>query len=156
MTLQQKYRDRYSILLTLGFLGLTLSKAIQVLLDKGIANFELWSLVFIAFALAITSYLLINSTLKVKIGKKKISVRLQPFSFIKLQLRKENIDNIHFVTTTPLASYGGALVHFGGHHHLFNFGGNKAMIITLKNGRHYSFISRELFNQKEEILNKVF
>jgi hypothetical protein len=113
-------------------------------------------LLTIAVVLFLITYFLTKSTLKVKIGKKKISVKLQPFGFLKFQIRKENIDDIDFVTALPLATYGGALIHFGDHQRVFNFGGNKAMVVTLKNGKQYSFISKELYNQKEEILNKVF
>jgi hypothetical protein len=155
MTLYQKYKDNYSIIVVLGFLLLTVVKAGQFLFSNKTANYEFFALVGIAIFLSSLTYVLFKASLKVKIGKKKISIKLSPLSLLKIQLRKENIENIEFLNTSPFSTYGGGLVHFGDNHRVFNFGGNKAMVITLKDGRNYSFISKELYNQKDEILSRM-
>lgn len=156
MTLEQQYRDNYSIFFIAGFLLLTLVKTSQLIASGFHFSIELLALISTIILLSGIIYVLTKSTLKVKFGKKKITVKIQPLGVHKVQFKKNEIEEINFIKTSTITKSNGMLVHFGNSDRVFNFGGNKVMIITLLDGRKFSFFSKELFEQQEEIISAVF
>ncbi|GLR18473.1 hypothetical protein [Portibacter lacus] len=149
--LHQNFRDIFSLATIGAFILLCLYKIVSLLISNSTFSLEIIALILIVAALGVVIYYLANATLRVKFGKKNISIKINPLGFTKVNLKKSVIADIDFFVTNPITKSSGLFVHFGNRDRVYNFGGNKGMVITLKNGRTFTFFSKELYDEREEI-----
>ncbi|WP_235297993.1 hypothetical protein [Portibacter marinus] len=155
VVLDNGYHDVYSISIIVGFLVLSLLKLGAMIRSGTTLTLEGMALLLTIVFLAGIVYFISQIKLKVKIGKKKVSINIIPFGFSKIKFRKERIRKVDFFKFDEVTKSSGALIHFGNRERIFNFGGNSGMTITLDSGRKFTFISKDIHYKKEEILELI-
>ena len=154
-TLRQTYNDYFVLSFLLGFLLLALYKLFNIVDNGFSASLELISIVSLIVLLIATIYLLYNAKLQLRIGRKKLSIQWLPFGFAQKKIKIGSIDKIEFIEADQIAKSSGLLVHFGDNNRIVNFGGNSAMVLTLKNNQQYTIFSEELYKQRSKILERL-
>lgn len=149
--IQQGFRDIYAIGLLLLFAVLSLFKMASLLISGEVFSWESLLLISIFIMFGYVVYLVRIAKLKLKIGSKNISVKIEPFGWTRMKFSKDEVKAFKFFNSDPLTITSGHFVHFGSRTKVFNFGDCCGISLELNSGKKVIIFSKELCEKQEEV-----
>ncbi len=94
-------------------------------------------------------------TLKIQLGKKSAKIKISPLPWTSVKVEKSDIEKIEFFKLDELEISSGLLVNFGSSIKIYNFGDKSGVVIKMSDGSFILIFSDKLYNNKEEVKNKL-
>lgn len=144
----QKYHDGIAIAmivaLSLLFISTLLTQA-----------HGLWKIALGVVTVGAIVLLVTRLRLKIRIGKKKMSIRISPIPWSRVRLSKDEVTGIEFVKSAKAEIANGWAVHYGGKLRFFNFGDNKGMLIHRNDGGGIVVLSSKLYENRDKVVEEL-
>ncbi|MDX1667269.1 MAG: hypothetical protein R3350_08570 [Saprospiraceae bacterium] len=141
----QRFRkwELFAVLAVLS--GGALFRTVQILYTQGLSSpREIMIGLSALLVLGVSIYILSRLRATVKVGKKGITYKVEPWYPQKEKIKWKEIQSCKIIDLSPLASLSGWAVHFDSRERGFNFGNNKGVILRLQNGERYFLGIRDL------------
>jgi len=107
-------------------------------------------LIVLTFLFGAMWWLILNLVLRIKIGKRRITVQYKPILAKKHKIDLEDIESFEFYEIPESALWSGWGVRYFTNHH-FSLGDNAGLRITLEDGEQYIISSSKLLTEKDKI-----
>ncbi len=149
--IQQGFRYIYAIGLLFLFAILSLFKMVELLSSGHVFSWESLLLISVLFLIGYVIYLIRISKLKLKIGNKNISIKIEPFGWTRMKFSKKEVKSFKFFSSDPLTITSGHFVHFGSGNKVFNFGDSCGVSLELNSGKRVIIFSNEICENQDEV-----
>lgn len=144
----QKYHDAIAI----GMIGML---SVLLLVTVFSQSASIWKIALGLVIIGGAFWVVKNLRLKIRISKKKISVRINPLPWTRISVPKQDITGVEFIAATGAEIANGWAVHYGAKLQLFNFGDNKGMVIHTNKGEGIVILSAKLFENQSQIVEEL-
>jgi hypothetical protein len=148
------YREdqRYHDMTTIVLIAMVTILLAATVISRGLGLWKvLIGLVFIAAIVLVV----LNLRMKIRISRKKMSIRIAPIPWSRIQLDKDEVTGVEFIASNTPDLANSLTLHYGGKLRIFNFGDNKGMIIHRADGRDVVVLSRQLYDDRGSVMEQL-
>jgi len=147
-----KEDQRYHDITTLVLVG-----AIMLLLIATVFSHAqpFWKIGIAIVAIGAIVFLVLRLRMKIRIGQKKMSIRIAPIPWSQIKLRKDEVSGVEFVSSDQPDFANSLTVRYGDKLRMFNFGDTKGMVIYRTDGKNIVVLSSQLFENREKVIEQL-